>query len=180
VLALSDPAATRHACRVARELSHSVFIICRTRHLAEIDELHAAGADQVIPEEFETSIEIFTSVLREFHVPNNVIQGQIMMLRQERYSILRGRKLPAAVVEQLDAILEAGTTDTFLLLQHSPAVGASLAQLGLAEGGVRVVAVVRAGQALSEPPADFTLKVGDTMVLTGTHAAMEKAFQRLS
>jgi len=179
VLALSDHMATRHACRMARELSARVFIIARTRLLAEIDELHGLGADQVIPEEFETSIEIFTSVLREFHVPNNVIQGQILLLRQERYSILRGRKLPATVVEQLDAILEAGATDTFLLLQHSPAVGAALGQLGLADD-VRVVAVVRGGQATSDPPPDLVLRVGDTIVLTGTHAGMERAFARLS
>lgn len=180
VLALSDPTATRHAVRVARSLSHGVFIVVRTRYVAEIDELYTAGANQVIPEEFETSIEIFTSVLREFHIPNNIIQTQIFLLRQERYSILRGRKLPAPVVEQLDSILEAGTTDTFLILQQSPALGASLGHLGLTGGGAEVVAVVRGGRALTGLDADFTLRVGDTLVLTGTHAEIERAFELLS
>jgi CPA2 family monovalent cation:H+ antiporter-2 len=64
VLALSDPFATRHASRMARQFAPDVFILARTRSVKEIDELYAAGANLVIPEEFETSIEIFTSVLR--------------------------------------------------------------------------------------------------------------------
>jgi CPA2 family monovalent cation:H+ antiporter-2 len=181
VLALSDPVATRHACRIARSLSPDVFIIVRTRYVAEIDELHRAGASQVIPEEFETSIEIFTATLQHFHVPTNVIQAQVQLLRQERYSLLRGLKLPGSVLEQLDAILQEGTCDTFLLLQHSPAVGRTAEDLGLLdERGARLVALVRGGHAISEPGRDVPLTVGDILVLAGTHAAMEEAFQRLS
>jgi CPA2 family monovalent cation:H+ antiporter-2 len=180
VLALSDPTATRQACRVARSLSRDVQIIVRTRHVAEIDGLFAIGANQVIPEEFETSIEIFTAVLRDYHVPNNVIQAQILLLRQERYSLLRGMKLPGTVVEQLETIMQEGTTDTFLLLQHSPAVGKTLGELGLlGADGCAVIAIVRGGNALRELDASLELRVGDTVVMTGNHASMERVFQRL-
>jgi CPA2 family monovalent cation:H+ antiporter-2 len=181
VLALSDPTATRHACHLARTISRHVHIIVRTRYVSEIDELHRLGANQIIPEEFETSIEIFTAALREFHVPANVIQAQIRLLRQERYSLLRGMKLPGSVVEQLDAILTQGTCETFLLLQHSPAIGRTLADLGLTGGrGAQVVAVVRGGHATTTFDEEFHLKVADTLVLAGTHGEMEEAFQRLS
>jgi CPA2 family monovalent cation:H+ antiporter-2 len=180
VIALSDPVATRRACAMARALSPDVFIIVRTRYVAEIDELHRQGASQVIPEEFETSIEIFTATLQHFHVPTNVIQAQVQLLRQERYSLLRGLKLPGSVVEQLDAILQEGTCDTFLLLQHSPAVGRTGAEIGLlGDRGARLVALVRGGHART-PGGDVPLTVGDILVLAGTHAAMEEAFQRLS
>ena len=181
VLALSDPTATRHACHLARTISRHVHIIVRTRYVSEIDELHRLGANQIIPEEFETSIEIFTAALREFHVPANVIQAQIQLLRQERYSLLRGMKLPGSVVEQLDAILTQGTCDTFLLLQHAPAIGRTLADLGLTGGrGAQVVAVVRGGHATTTFDEEFHLRVADTLVLAGTHGEMEDAFQRLS
>jgi len=181
VLALSDPAATRHACQLARTLSRHVHIIVRTRYVSEIDELHRLGANQIIPEEFETSIEIFTAALREFHVPANVIEAQIRLLRQERYSLLRGMKLPGSVVDQLDAILTEGVCDTFLLLQHSPAIGRTLTELGLAGArGAQVVAVVRGGHATTTFDDEFHLKVADTLVLAGTHGEMEDAFQRLS
>jgi len=180
VIALSDPAATRHACQVARQHSRDVFILVRTRYVAEIDELHRLGANQVIPEEFETSIEIFTAVLRHFHVPMNVVQAQIQLLREERYSLLRGLKLPGSVIEQLETILQQGTCDTFLLLQHSPAIGKTLAEAGLrGEGGPEAVAVVRGGHALTQLDDELQLRVGDILVLTGTHAEMERLFQRL-
>jgi len=186
VLALSDPVATRHACQIARSLSESVFIIVRTRYVAEIDELHRLGANQVIPEEFETSIEIFTAALKQFHVPGNVIRAQIRMLREERYSLLRGLKLPSSVIEQLDTILQGDITDTFILLQHSPGVGRTLADLKLMPGeedpphSARAVAVVRAGTALKSLDPGERLRVGDVLVLTGAHASMEEALQRLS
>jgi K+:H+ antiporter len=181
VLALSDPVATRHACHLARSLSRHVHIIVRTRYVSEIDELHRLGANQVIPEEFETSIEIFTATLREFHVPTNVIQAQISLLRRERYSLLRGMKLPGSVVEQLDAILTQGTCDTFLVLQHSPAIGRTLSELGLGGGGgARAVAVVRGGHAIASFDQDFRLHVADTLVLAGSHGEMEDAMERLS
>jgi len=180
VLAISDPTATRQACRVARGLSRDVHLIVRTRQVAEIDGLYAVGANQVIPEEFETSIEIFTAVLRDYHVPGNVIDAQIRLLRQERYSLLRGRKLPGTVVEQLETIMQEGTTDTFLLLQHSPAVGRTLGDLGLGEGGdCALVAVVRGGRALESYDASLELRVGDTLVMTGNHASMDRLFQHL-
>jgi CPA2 family monovalent cation:H+ antiporter-2 len=182
VLALSDATATRGACRIARSLSEHVHIVVRTRYVAEIDELFAAGANQVIPEEFETSIEIFTAVLREYHVPRNIVEAQIQLLRQERYSLMRGHKLPGAVVEQLDTLLAAGTTDTFLLLQHSPAVGKSLAELGL-EGSrpeCAAVAVVRGGRAIVPFDPGERLRVGDTLVLAGTHGGLDREFERLS
>ena len=181
ILALSDPTATRYACQLARSLSRHVHIIVRTRYVTEIDELHRLGANQVIPEEFETSIEIFMAALREFHVPANVIQAQVQLLRQERYSLLRGMKLPGSVVEQLDTILTQGTCDTFLLLQHSPAIGRTLSDLGLAGGkGAQVLAVVRGGHATTTFDEGFTLRVGDNLVLAGTHGEMEEAFERLS
>jgi CPA2 family monovalent cation:H+ antiporter-2 len=181
VLALSDPTATRHACRVARSLSRDVFIVVRTRYVDEIDQLYAAGANQVIPEEFETSIEIFTSVMRELHVPTNVIQAQITLLRQERYSLLRGRRLEGAILEQLPTILLERTTDTFLLLQESPAVGKTPDALGLgAEGEARLVAVVRGGRPLTAFDEGFELRVGDTLVMTGTHAEVDRVFERLN
>jgi CPA2 family monovalent cation:H+ antiporter-2 len=182
VLALSDPFATRHASRLARQLAPDVFILARTRSVREIDELYAAGANLVIPEEFETSIEIFTSVLREYHVPGNVIDAQIVVLRQERYSILRGRKLPKAVIEQLDVVLTQGTTEAVVILHHSPAVGRTLGETGLlaAESRVQLVALIRSGRPLKTLEPVELLRVGDTLVVTGGHGEIDKVMDGLA
>ena len=119
----------------------------------------------------------------------------MLLLRREHYGLMRGRKLPASVIEQLDTILKEGLTDTFLLLQHSPAVGRSLGELDLVDrppsaagaapakapqvGGARVIALVRAGSAMPAPAPDVQLRVGDMLVLAGTHAQMDRTFHRL-
>jgi K+:H+ antiporter len=89
VLAISDPIATRRAVTVARQLSPAIHIIARTRYLREIEDLRATGADQVVPEEFETSIEIFSLVLQHYRMPARVIAEKAERIRQEGYALFR-------------------------------------------------------------------------------------------
>ncbi len=89
VLAISDPIATRRAVTVARQLNPDLHIVARTRYLREIEDLRAIGADQVVPEEFETSIEIFSLVLQHYRMPSSVIAQKAERIRKEGYSLLR-------------------------------------------------------------------------------------------
>ena len=73
VVAISDATSTRQAVSIARTANPNVYILVRTRFVSEIDELRRLGANEVIPEEFETSVEIFARVLHSFDVPRNVI-----------------------------------------------------------------------------------------------------------
>ena len=180
VLALSDPFASRHAARVARQLAPHVFTLVRTRSIEEIDALYEAGANLVIPEEFETSIEIFTAVLREYHVPTNVVDAQVMLLRQERYSLLRGRRLPQNVIEQLDAILTQGTTEAVVVLHHSPVVGQVLWETGLLdEEHVKLIAIVRGGNVFKDIDPQLEIRIGDTLVITGDHGSIDRVMEKL-
>ncbi len=180
VLALSDPFASRHAARLARSLNAHLFVLVRARSVEDIDAQYEAGANLVIPEEFETSIEIFTSVLREYHVPVNVVEAQVTMLRHERYSLLRGRKLPRAVLEQLDAILTKGTTEAVVVLHHSPVVGQVLWETGLLdEEHVKLIAIVRGGNAMIDFDPQMEIRVGDTLVITGGHGDLDQVMERL-
>jgi monovalent cation:H+ antiporter-2, CPA2 family len=89
VLAISDPIATRRAVTVARQLSPAIHIIARTRYLRDIEDLRVTGADQVVPEEFETSIEIFSLVLQHYRMPARVIAEKAERIRQEGYALFR-------------------------------------------------------------------------------------------
>ena len=72
VFAISDPVATRQAVATARRLNASTYIIARTRYIAEIEQLYDVGADTVIAEEFETSLEIIRRILGRFgYRPDN-------------------------------------------------------------------------------------------------------------
>ncbi len=89
VLAISDPFATRRAIQVARQLNQSLHIVARTRYLREIDDLLALGANQVVPEEFETSIEIFSLVLLHYRMPPRLVAEKAERIRKEGYALLR-------------------------------------------------------------------------------------------
>ena len=69
VIAISDPASTRRSVRVARELAPGVRIFVRTEYVSEVDELEALGADEVVPEEFETALSLFDRVLGIYDMP---------------------------------------------------------------------------------------------------------------
>ena len=70
VVAINDPVATRKIVGLCRQLNPSLSIIVRTRYVSEAKDLQEIGADEVVAEEFETSVEIFTVVLQQvFRAP---------------------------------------------------------------------------------------------------------------
>ena len=181
VIAISDPAATARVVSQARRLRPDLYIIVRTRYVAEIDHLYRLGANQVIPEEFETSVEIFARVLEEYHVPRNVISLQVDLIRKEHYSTLRGLRLQGKQLDELNQFLVGTTSDIFSIVGASPVVGKSLEEVDLrSRCGATVIAVVRAGKSYHNLGADFALAAGDMLVLLGDHKALDDAAQILN
>jgi CPA2 family monovalent cation:H+ antiporter-2 len=182
VFAISDPSTTRRGVRAARELNSELFILVRTRYASEIDELYSLGANDVIPEEFETSIEIFTRVLDRYHIPRNIIDAQVKVLRGECYGLLRGTcEAVKPSAERIADFLSAGTAETFYITGGSWPVGRMLRAIDLRKKtGATVIAVVRGDESFASPGADFTIEAGDTLVLVASHQDMNKAFQFLT
>lgn len=89
VVAISDPSAARHIVPIARGLNPTIHIVVRTRYLREMDDLHQLGADEVVPEEFEASIEIFALVLQTYKMPLAVIAQKAEQIRKDGYALLR-------------------------------------------------------------------------------------------
>jgi CPA2 family monovalent cation:H+ antiporter-2 len=181
VIAISDPLATAHIVSQARRLRPDLYIIVRTRYVAEIERLYRLGATQVIPEEFETSVEIFAHVLSEYHVPRNVISLQVDLIRKEHYGTLRGLRIEGKRLDQLSQFLAGTTTDTFLIMKDSPAAGRKFGDLAVrARTGATVIAVVREGRSFLNPEPEFELRTGDTLVVIGAHAELDRAMSLLN
>ena len=181
VIAISDPAATARLVFQARRLRADLYIIVRTRYVAEIDHLYRLGANQVIPEEFETSVEIFARVLQEYHVPRNVISLQVDLIRKEHYGTLRGIRFQGRQLDALSQFLVGTTSDIFSIVEASPAVGKSLEEINLpSKSGVSVIAVVRDGKSYPNVGNDFKFAVGDILILLGGHKALDDAAQILN
>ena len=178
---MSDPHAARRTVKQARMMNPDLHIIVRTRYVAEIGELYNLGANEVIPEEFETSIEIFSRVLLRFGTPRNVIEGQIDRIRQQGYEMLRSSAMPQVQISELNSALDTASTDTIRLDPGSPAIGKTLGELDLrGETGATVIAVVRDGTSKVSPGAKYALAEGDTVVLVGTPKKLRRAIELIS
>ncbi|MBI3002434.1 MAG: cation:proton antiporter [candidate division NC10 bacterium] len=175
-VAISDPTAVQRAVRLAREANPKLYIVARTRYAVQVDDLYRLGADEVISEDFETSIEIFARVLRRYQVPRNVIGEQINQIRRERYEMLRDVAVPAETLRSLAGALGAVGVESFRLRADSPAVGRTLRDLDLrTQTGVTVIAVIREGQVRSSPDPAAPLAPGDTLVCIGAAPDIERA-----
>jgi len=69
VIVISDRRALQRIIALARFMNPAVYTIVRTRLVVDAEELRELGADEIVPEEFETSIEIFTRVLVKYLLP---------------------------------------------------------------------------------------------------------------
>jgi CPA2 family monovalent cation:H+ antiporter-2 len=175
VVAINDQRATRRIVAQARAARPDLFILARTRYTSELEELYRLGARQVIPEEFETSIEIFAHLLKHLGIPDNVVEAQVAMVRAGRYGMLRGRAAAASPAD-LAGLLEATATQTFLVEATSPASGRTIRELDLrARTGATIIAVVRGGHPTANPPAGFRIEAGDILVLVGAHREVDQA-----
>ncbi|GMU81068.1 MAG: hypothetical protein AMXMBFR47_09390 [Planctomycetota bacterium] len=180
VVLINDQSATRRIVAQVRRARPDVYLLARTRYVSEIEILRRLGADQVIPEEYETSIEIFAQVLKELGIPDNVIEQQITMIRAGGYGMLRGRPADHAARIEWLRLLDTAATQPFLLPARSPFVGRTIRETGLrARTGVTIVAVTRDGRPLGNPDPEFQLQAGDVLVLVGRHMQLEQARQWL-
>jgi monovalent cation:H+ antiporter-2, CPA2 family len=181
VFAISDPTASLNGLKMVKKLNPNIYAIVRTRYITEIDVLMKAGADEVIPEEFETSLQIFSKVLERYHIPLNVIMKQVTLLRGESYNLMRSDIKDISSFVHLNEILAAGLTETYYVDNDNVHAGKTLEEINLrAKTDATVIAIVRENKTISNPAGREKILAKDTMVITGTHQSVDKAFEYLN
>jgi len=167
VIAISDASATRRIVELARMLNPSIYIIARTRYASEVTPLYALGANDVIPEEFETSIEIFSRVLHRYFIPADEIEKHILEVRKSGYEMFRNiqHKYLFPELKQLPNV----EIETFRISQASPLAGKTLSEARLrTRYGVTVLAIQRGRETITNPDGGTQLLANDIVVLIGT------------
>ncbi|HYJ86313.1 MAG TPA: cation:proton antiporter [Pyrinomonadaceae bacterium] len=181
VLAISDPMASRHTVSLAREMNPDIHIIVRTRYMSEISDLRELGADEVIPEEFETSIEIFSRVLREYGIARHVIQRQVAAIRSEGYQMLRTPSLPIVDMNEIADALRSASTETLFVEADSQVVGKTIGELGLRKKtSVTIIAITREGHTQINPGPETTIQREDVLVLLGGAEQIDRAIEEIN
>ena len=165
---ISDPSAVRSIVVEARRMNPNLHIIARTRFVTEVATLRRLGADEVIAEEFETSIEVFTRVLSRYLVPRQDIDAFAARIRQENYRMIRRM---GASVNSLDATvsrLPDMGVQAMRIAAASPLCGISLAESQMRRKyGVTLIALLRDGVTQASPEPGALLREGDVAYLFG-------------
>jgi CPA2 family monovalent cation:H+ antiporter-2 len=168
VVGIPDPIATRRVVEVARQLNPSVHIISRTRFFQETRQLYELGANEVIPEEFETSVEIFTRVLIKYLVSPEVIEMFVAEVRSDSYQMFRNLSKENATFADLKFALPDVEVSMAWVGEGSALAGKSVADIKLrTEFGITLLAVRRGSEVISNPDSSVVLSDGDILVILG-------------
>jgi len=156
------------------------YILARTRFVLELDYLTSLGADEVIPDEFEASLQMAACLLRRFAFSEGRTLKLIAALRQEHYGGLRESGTPPTDLSGYLSVLKEGQIEFQAVPEGSPCLGKSLADLQFrTRTGAMVVGVIRKERILYSPTADLRLETGDTLMLLGSAEDVDRARELL-
>ncbi|MDF1558368.1 MAG: cation:proton antiporter [ANME-2 cluster archaeon] len=175
VVAISDAAHTRMMVKTARKLNPGIYIITRIRYISELEELYKLGANEVIPEEFETSIEIFSRVLSRYLIPRDEIEKNVENVRKHGYEMFRDIYHKSRDISDLKHHLIDIDIDTFRVKGGSLAVGKTLAELELRKKyGFTALAIQRGDEIVNNPHGEIRLFENDVVILMGHKGGIAK------
>lgn len=168
VVAIDDPAGARRIVELARRIAPDAYVIVRSRYLREVEPLHVLGADEVIADELEVSIEIFARVLSRMLVPREDIKRLIGDVRGDWRRMARTFARDATSVPDLRVDIPDMATHTLRLGPTSPVSGHTIANSRLrADHSVTVLAVTRDEESIGNPHGDTMLLPGDVLFVIG-------------
>ena len=168
VIVINDPPATRRITELAKQMNSKLHVIVRTRFIQEMKVLYDLGADEVIPEEFETSVEIFSRVLRKYLIPKPEIEQFIAEVRAAGYDMLRNVAPESITCSDLKICFPDAEIATFRIGGDAPAAGRSVAELALRKRhGVTLLTIRRGEGMIYNPEAETLILAGDILVVFG-------------
>jgi len=164
---------------LAHTRSHApqVPVIVRTQDDHHLEQLQSAGATEVVPEAIEGSLMLATHALALVGVPMRRVIRIVQEQRDARYNMLRGY-FHGADDDTTDE-LDQERLGTVSLPLATPWADRTLQALNWAALRVRVVSLRRSHGEQVKLTETTLLQGGDTLVLSGTSAALAMAEQEL-
>lgn len=169
VIAISDAASSRRIAAQARQVNPGIHIIVRTRYIAEVEPLYKLGVNEVIPEEFETSVEILARVLKNFLVPQDDIERCVDEVRRDGYEMLRSMSRRHSHAVGISGYLAGMEIGTFRVKKGSILAGRSLREgIIRSRSGASVLVIKRGDEMIPNPDPLWELQPGDIVLSLGS------------
>ncbi|MDB5817612.1 MAG: potassium transporter, partial [Rhizobacter sp.] len=177
VVSYHDTPSALKILSLVRAHAATVPVVVRTIDDADLEQLQAAGATEVVPEAIEGSLMLASHALALVGVPMRRVLRLVQDQRDARYGLLRGY-FHGADDDTTDDLLQARLRSVSLPAAAN-ARPSRLSDLGLPSVGVTVVSIRRASGTVATPADDLTLSAGDTLVLSGLTDALSIAESRI-
>ncbi len=174
----NDPMATLKIVEQTRHLNQDAYIIVRSRYTDEMKPLYQLGADEVIPDEFGSAVEVFSRVLRKYQVAEEEIDTIISERRIEGFEMLHTRyKEPQSLYDIKTEFAELGV-DTLKVEADSPLAGMPVGECHFREEYGAYPVMIRRGEAKIHHIKDETIiAAGDELVLVGPFTNLKRMIQ---
>jgi CPA2 family monovalent cation:H+ antiporter-2 len=179
IISIGDLMIAMAVTEKVRLLNKHAIILVRTRHVHDIEELYKAGADQVIPEEFETAINLFERILKKYLIPQKKISHTIGEIRADNYGIFRAEEHEPGY----SMIKEIPNIEIGALKIDGPSelTGKSLIELQFrAVYGVTVVAIKRKDNIIDHPNPNEKFHHGDIAYILGNPEQVASTIEMFS
>lgn len=172
------PDMARRVVGVARSINPTLHIVVRTQSARDVDSLIAEGADEVMVDELEIGVQLFTRVLTAYQVNPGEIEDHVATVRTGGYAALRVAmsEAPLIVCEDLDEA--CFDTRTFTVRRGTATRPVTIGELA-SNANVRVVSVGRGSETIAPPPEDFVLQQGDRLTARASAEAFATAARLL-
>jgi CPA2 family monovalent cation:H+ antiporter-2 len=175
VIAFGEDKQSLDVIQKVRTLAPNVPILVRTRNDDQLDELHAAGANEVVPESLEGSLMLVSQVLSLSGIPFSRIVRRVQKERKNHYNHLHGFFQGEHTDLSPDKIDRIEFAHAIILTDDSFAVGKTISALKLDERLVFVIALRRNNIESEEPDVETVLLPQDTLIVRGKPRRVERA-----
>ncbi|MDT7829904.1 monovalent cation:proton antiporter-2 (CPA2) family protein [Pricia sp. S334] len=180
VIAISGGSDTQNIIKKIRSISDSLYLVVRTRYVKQTSELLALGADEVIPEEFETSIQIFEHILHNFLVPEDDIVQLIHKVRADNYQMFKG-ELKRPKTYRTSELADFNIKSLRMSSDSNKFLGKPLRELDLrGRYGINILAIKRKDKLLESVQPDEVLHQGDIIYIQGKQSKVEEFHQLIA
>jgi len=180
VIAISDWDATQKAVTIGRQINPDLKIIVRTEFVTQIEPLYKAGANVVISQEFEASLEIAAYVLKTLGIAGPIVRLKSEQLRKRHYSFFEGRSLGTqSKIAELASI--SNLNEAYSVIGDSKIIGKSIKEIKnhLHTDEVNIVAIVRGESIFINPADDFLIENMDMILLFGKQNKIDETVEIL-
>ncbi|WP_373020228.1 monovalent cation:proton antiporter-2 (CPA2) family protein [Thiomicrorhabdus sp.] len=175
IITFSDYHASIKILNTIRRIDPNIPVLVRTIDDSHLNELLEAGATEVVPDTFESSIMLSSHLLLMVGQPPSKVLRETREVRKNRYKLLEkfypGQyDYPSDEHQIMNRVIH-----TVLIVDRDYAVGKTIKQLPFDELNVKIDAITRGHVRGENPDVNTRIRAEDRLVISGLPEDVERA-----